>query len=290
MVGPVGAGHGDDTVIDKGKALMIEARALIGTHDVVLITLDTLRYDVARDCLDQGRTPNLAALLPGGHWEERHSPGNFTYAAHHAFFSGFLPTPTAPGRHPRIFAARFPGSETTDQHTFVFDAPDMVTGLAGLGYHTICIGGVGFFNKQSPLGSVLPALFADSYWAPNLGVTDPRSTEHQVRLAREILGGISTERRVFLFLNVSALHQPNYFYLPGALEDGIESHAAALAYVDSNLSPLFAALQARGPALVVCCGDHGTAYGEDGYTGHRVGHSVVWTVPYAEFVLPGRDE
>ena len=29
-----------------------------------------------------------------------------------------------------------------------------------------------------------------------------------------------------------------------------------------------------------------TAYGEDGYTGHRLGHSVVWTVPYAEFLLP----
>ena len=32
---------------------------------------------------------------------------------------------------------------------------------------------------------------------------------------------------------------------------------------------------------------HGTAYGEDGFTGHRLGHEVVWTVPYAQFVLPG---
>ena len=34
------------------------------------------------------------------------------------------------------------------------------------------------------------------------------------------------------------------------------------------------------------CSDHGTAYGEEGYYGHRVAHPVVWTVPYAEFVLP----
>ena len=92
---------------------MLDARNLIGTHDALFITLDTLRYDVARDALANGRTPNLAALLPGGAWEERHSPGNFTYAAHHAFFAGFLPTPIPPGAHPRLFAARFEGSETT---------------------------------------------------------------------------------------------------------------------------------------------------------------------------------
>ena len=33
------------------------------------------------------------------------------------------------------------------------------------------------------------------------------------------------------------------------------------------------------------CSDHGTAYGEDGYWGHRLSHPVVWTVPYAEFAL-----
>jgi Sulfatase len=263
----------------------INARALIGTHDVLLVTLDTLRYDVARDALAGGRTPNLAALLPGGRWEERHTPGSFTYAAHQAFFAGFLPTPAAPGRHPRLFAARFPGSETSDDRTFVFDAPDIVTGLAQYGYHTVCIGGVGFFNKQSPLGSALPGLFAESHWDTSMGVTDPRSTEHQVRLAARILERVPRRTRVCMFLNVSAMHQPNCFYLPGAVEDSLASHAAALAYVDSHLPALFAAARRRAPALVVLCSDHGTAYGEDGYTGHRLSHPVIWTVPYAEFVL-----
>src|SRR5438093_13091232 len=92
---------------------MLPVRDLVGSHDVLFVTLDTLRYDVARDALAAGRTPNLAAVLPGGRWEERHSPGTFTYAAHQAFFAGFLPTPPTPGPHPRLFAARFPGSETT---------------------------------------------------------------------------------------------------------------------------------------------------------------------------------
>jgi len=162
-----------------------------------------------------------------------------------------------------------------------------VTGLDGHGYHTVCIGGVGFFNKQSPLGSVLPALFAESHWHPSLGVTDPRSTEHQVRLARDILARVSPSRRVFLFLNVSALHQPNYFYLPGAREDSVESQAAALAYVDSWLPALFEAVQRRGPALVVLCADHGTAYGEAGYMGIALGTLSSGPCPMRSSSCPG---
>src|SRR5438067_11376031 len=123
---------------------MLNARELIGTHDVLFVTLDTLRYDVARDALSAGRTPNLAAIFPAGRWEERHSPGSFTFAAHQAFFGGFLPTPAAPGQHPRLFAARFAGSETTAPTTCVFEAAEIISGLAARGYHTLCIGGVGF--------------------------------------------------------------------------------------------------------------------------------------------------
>jgi arylsulfatase A-like enzyme len=264
---------------------MLDANRLIGSHDVLFVTLDTLRYDVARVLHDEGRTPNLSAVLPAGGWERRHSPGNFTYAAHAAYFAGFLPTPARPGRHPRLFALRFPGSETTTERTFVFDAPDIVTGFRGIGYHTICVGGVGFFNKLSPLGRVLPGLFDESHWSPALGVTDPQSTENQVNLTLDRLRPVPTGRRVLLFLNVSAIHQPNRYYLPGATEDSLESHAAALEYVDRHLGRLFVGLRRRGPTLAVVCSDHGTAYGEGGYTGHRLAHPVVWDVPYAEFVL-----
>jgi len=270
---------------------VIAANRLVGTHDVLLVTLDTLRHDIAVALLDEGRTPNLARILPGGAWERRHSPGSFTYAAHQAFFAGFLPTPADPGRHPRLFALRFEGSETTTSTTCVLDGPDIVSGLAQRGYHTVCIGGVGFFNKQNALGRVLPGLFAESHWAPRLGVGDPRSTENQVALAEEILGRVPASQRVFLFLNVSAIHQPNHFYLPGPApadarqRDTLESHAAALQYVDMHLPRLFDATRRRGPALCVICSDHGTAYGDDGYFGHRLAHPSIWTVPYAELML-----
>src|SRR5690242_1850971 len=42
-----------------GRSFMIDARSLIGTHDILLLTLDTLRYDVAQAALEQGLTPNL---------------------------------------------------------------------------------------------------------------------------------------------------------------------------------------------------------------------------------------
>lgn len=134
---------------------------------------------------------------------------------------------------------------------------------------------------------MLPNLFHESHWTPALGVTDPHSTANQVQLAIARLERIGGAQRVFLFLNISALHQPNCLFVPGATEDTIETHAVALCYVDSCLPPLFAALQDRGPLLAILCSDHGTAYGEDGYSGHRLAHPVVWTVPYAEFCLPG---
>ncbi|MFB9880461.1 STM4013/SEN3800 family hydrolase [Planobispora siamensis] len=264
--------------------------AIVGSHDLLLVTLDTLRYDVADDLVRAGRLPSLARALPGGRWERRHSPGSFTYAAHAAILAGFLPTPVAPGPHPRLFAATFPGSETTTGGTWVFDAPDLPAGLAKAGYHTICVGGVGFFNKLTPLGSALPGMFAESHWERGFGVTSPTSFEQQIACAERAVARARAETGgpVFLFVNVAALHQPNWFHLPGATRehgDSRESHAAALEYVDRHIGRLFALVSAERAGFAIVCSDHGTAYGEDGYVGHRIGHEVVWTVPYGEFEL-----
>jgi len=270
----------------------LDMNQIVGTHDLLLLVLDTLRYDVALQQLASGGTPTLASVLPSSGWEERHSPGSFTYSAHQAFFAGFLPTPCVPGRHRRLLALRFEESETTAQTTCVLDGPNIVDGLRRRGYHTVCVGGVGFFNKRNPLGSVLPDLFDESYWSRALGVMDPDSTANQVALAATVLARQPREQRVFLFINVSALHQPSWFYLgqDAPQRESLASHAAALAYADSQLPPLFAALRSRGPSLCIVTSDHGTAFGEAGYHGHRLAHPTVWTVPYAHFTLPGRDQ
>lgn len=257
-------------------------RGLIGSHDLLFVTLDTLRYDVAVSTT----TPVLASVLPGGAWERRHTPASFTYAAHHAFFAGFLPTPVTPGPHQRLFAARFGGSESSGPETYVFDHPDLPTALAAEGYHTLCLGGVGFFNPATPLGRVLPGLFTEAHWEPAFGVTAPDCLGAQLDRLAAVIGSLPPERPLFTFLNVAALHQPNRHYVLGAETDDLATHAAALEYVDGRLARLFDLVSGRGrPCQVIICADHGTLYGEDGHIGHRVAHEAVWTVPYADFIL-----
>jgi hypothetical protein len=257
---------------------------IVGRCDIALVVLDALRYDVAVRELAAGRTPNLAARI--GSWQRRHSPGTFTYAAHAAFFAGFLPTPAEPGRHVRPLALGFEGSETIGAATCVLEGANIVEGLAARGYHTLCIGGVGFFNLKNALGSALPGLFAERHWSSQTGVTEPRCFEHQLAILERSLAPQPAERRVFSFLNVAAFHQPNHFYLAGGpTHDTVESHAAALHYVDAHLPRLFALLARSPGTLVILTSDHGTLYGEDGYVGHRVAHPLVTTVPYAEVQL-----
>lgn len=265
---------------------MIAARELIGSHDIVFLTLDSLRLDVARAALANGRLPVLSGMLPNGAWEHRHSPATFTYAAHQAFFAGFLPTPANQPAAERLFAMRFAGSRSIGSGTAQFDAPDIVTALGERGYHTICVGGVGFFNKLTHLSRQLPGLFAESHWSPKMGVTDRASQRHQVACACEALER-RDDGRVFLFVNFAATHPPTRAYLGSAGVESAASQEAALAAIDAALPPLVEAVKARGPSLWVVTSDHGTTFGDDGFHGHRLAHPAVSDVPYGEFVLEG---
>jgi len=255
---------------------------LDGEPDILLVTFDALRFDVAEASHREGRTKFLASLLPEG-WECRHSPGNFTFAAHAAIFAGFWPTPAQPGSHSRPFGLRFPGSRTIDAATTTLEGENIVEGFRRRGFHTICIGGVGFFNKLTPLGSVFPGMFNESHWQPEFAVSQLHSTRAQVRRAAECLARCPTTQPVFLFLNVSATHPPTAGYLAAARHESVASQRAALEYVDAQLPALWDALRRRGRrGRAFLLSDHGTLFGEDGYSGHRVGHETVWTVPYGE--------
>jgi hypothetical protein len=267
-----------------------DVRSLVPPGDVLLVTLDALRYDVAQDAHERGETPQLSRLLPAAGWTRCHAPGSFTYPSHQAMFAGFLPTPSRRHRQPRLFCMTGTMPHSIDERTLVLDAPDLVSGLRGLGYHTACIGGVAFFDGKTHLGRVLPALFDESHWAPEMAVTAVDSTRSQVERARAIVERQPATSPLFLFMNVSALHPPTHAYLDGARRDSVETQRAALAYVDSQLPPLLAILQERAarrraPALAILCSDHGTTFGDDGYVGHRLAHPAVWDVPYLETVL-----
>jgi hypothetical protein len=272
--------------VSKRETGVIDMHDVVGKANILFVTLDCLRFDVAQRCLLDGRSPVLARQLPPEGWEPRETPGTFTLAAHLAFFHGFLPTPLGTGQHLRLFALEFEGSLTTGPATFVFTGvQNIIAGFHELGYRSFCVGGVGFFNKKTPLGQVLPGFFNESVWDPSLGVVAKDSTAAQVRAALRWLETVRPAKKVLLFVNVSATHPPHAHYLEGAARDCPESQAAALAYVDRQLPPLFDALRRRGECFCLFMADHGEAHGEDGRWGHRIAHPTVTTVPYAHFFL-----
>ncbi|PVZ82483.1 metalloenzyme domain-containing protein [Serratia sp. S1B] len=257
---------------------------LIGSHDILFITLDSLRFDVAQQAHNAGETPQISRYLPTQGWQKRHAPGTFTYPSHQAFFAGFLPTPCEPGKHHRLFAAQFSGSTTTHATTFTFDEADLPAALSARGYRTVCIGGVGFFNMRPPLGTQFPALFQEAYWNPGMGPSSRQSTQRQVNKALNVLQALPLHQPLLLFINVSATHKPTHIFTD-VTRDSLETQRAALSYADAHLGRLFSTMALRRPTLVILCADHGEAFGEDGFFGHRLAHPSVWEVPYAQFIL-----
>jgi hypothetical protein len=249
---------------------------------ILFITLASLRYDVARAAYDDGQTPHLARLLPEDGWEKRQTPGSFTLPAHMAFFSGFLPKLPQPEQPPRLWECRPPAFKTVPPETFLFDAPNLLVGLAQHGYRTVCVGGVTYFSRETPLGSVLPAMFDEDHWRPEFCSPEPDSTRRQVDQALE-LAAQHPGQPLFLFINVSATHVPHCHYL-GDSTDTAASQQAGLSYADKHLGRLITTLTAKQRWMIIMCAGHGDAYGDDGFHGRGIAHPVVMNVPYAAMV------
>lgn len=272
---------------ETGRFPSVDMTKVVGNADILFICLDALRYDAAMREEAAGATPVLNRY---GFWEKRQAPGNFTYPSHHAMFAGFLPCqydlkdlddrellfyPTAIGLRRKV-----------PKGAYAFCGSTIMEGLAKDGYDTWCIGGVAFFDKRSDLGKVFPGYFQKSYWRPSFGCRVRDSTKNQVDFILTKAAAADQNKRIFLYLNVDAIHYPNYFYLDGESHDSIDSHAAALRYVDGELGRLFDGWKAlRAHTFVICCSDHGTCYGEDGCWRHGLNHPMVDTVPYKHFFL-----
>jgi|BioPla2DNA2_1021312.scaffolds.fasta_scaffold56791_2 hypothetical protein len=271
--------------ITKAK-YSVNMNEIVGTHDILFVCLDTLRYDVAFNEQEKNGTPNLNRY---GKWEKRHAPGNFTYPSHLAMFAGFLPTPAEPMpmfEMERLFIPKDMAANTpTPKGAFLFEGASFVEGLEKVGYETICVGGVGFFNKRTEINRVLPSLFKRSYWHPSFSCHIKDSFENQLNFIERKLKEYDNNKRVFMYLNIDSIHYPNYFYLEGAKGDSVDTHAAALQYVDNHIERLFDLFRARGKTFVIACSDHGSCYGEDGYHFHCLSHEIVYTVPYKHFIL-----
>lgn len=287
MRGKMGEVPSYPMIFRKEKKTSIDMNRVVGTCDILFICLDTLRYDVAVREEAAGATPVLNRY---GFWEKRQAPGNFTYPSHHAMFAGFLPC----SEEVRNMADRellfYPGEiglrRKVPDGAYAFSGSTIMEGLQKDGYETWCVGGVSFFDKRSDMGRVFPGYFEKSFWNPSFACPVKENTKNQVDFILKKIGSADSDRHLFLYLNVDAIHYPNYFYLEGAAGDSLLSHAAALRYVDKELGRLFDEWkEQRGDTFVICCSDHGTCYGEDGFLYHGVNHPSVNTVPYKHFFL-----
>ncbi len=265
----------------------VDMNQVVGKMDILLVCLDTLRYDVAAKEEAQGTTPVLNRY---GFWKKCQAPGNFTWPSHHAMFAGFLPADygakNLADREMLFFPKQIGMGKKAPRGAYGFSGGTIMEGLEKEGYDTWCVGGVSFFDKRSDLGKVFPGYFRKSYWNPSFGCGVKDSTKNQVDFILKKLDGADPEQNIFMYLNVDAIHYPNYFYLEGSSYDTAASHGAALRYVDGELGRLFDRWkEKRGETFVICCSDHGTCYGEDGCQFHGINHPIVNTVPYKHFFL-----
>ncbi len=266
--------------------LKINMNEIVGTSNILFICLDSLRYDVAIEEQQQNGTPVLNRY---GKWRKCQAPGNFTYPSHQAMFAGFMPVDEGvtnmKQRETLFFSEDIGMGRKAPRGAYCFSGSTFVQGLQDVGYDTYCIGGLSFFDKRTDVGKVMPSYFQHSYWNPSFGPKVKEAPKNQidfgVKKVKEIPGG----QKVMMYINISALHYPNYFYGEGEKKDSVMSQRAALRYVDEQLGHLFDAFAEKGDTFVICCSDHGTCYGEDGCWYHGFNHPLVNTVPYKHFML-----
>lgn len=212
----------------------------------------------------------------------------FTYPAHMAMFQGFFPT-TATSRpvynrfeksvYRWFYSMRRPCLSELD------GTGSIPLVLRGLDYRTVAVGGVGWFNKKTPM-----RLGFDVFrYEPKTTVAVPEFTGH---LDKEPFYGL---------LNFGATHRPYRFpgignslarvrsprsgntYKTTKVDSKlISKQAACLTHIDQNLASVFDFLSTLKMRTVVCfCADHGDCMGEDHCYGHGFSHPSVLTVPLA---------
>ncbi len=262
---------------------IVDFREGFGNRDFVLITLDALRYDAAFQAWPE--TPNLRGLIPI--WQPRHSPGTFTLPAHEAFFAGFFPRSEhlTEAQEERPMALRMPGARSTGPRTLQLQGPDIVRAYARAGYHTLCVGGVSFFDPKLEAGAEMTRRFAEVAFRPDWGVRGRHASARAIEWTVRRMSELPSHQRLFLFMNFAATHPPTSIFLPPEDPRGesLDAQVAALVDWDKHLPRLLETIEQRGGAMGIICGDHGTCFGEDGRWGHRIPHPLVWRVPYAEF-------
>ncbi|MCI5148405.1 MAG: hypothetical protein D3916_03245 [Candidatus Electrothrix sp. MAN1_4] len=257
--------------------------------NIAVVTLDSLRYDIAIEA----HTPQLDAILndiQAGSWRRVYSRGEFTLPSHFcAFHSGHLPSNNGPEPiynhwEQAAFRVHLPWSESKNTLYKLPIAPNIVKGFELSGSKTVGVGGVGWFDTRSRTTSLWKEqFFQEFYWKEAYSELNPYGFEAQLNDI-QALNLKRSSKRLFFFLNISSTHWP-YGQQPIGLnwEGTAIMQRKRLEYIDRHLEKLCNSLPT--PCHYFIFSDHGECFGEDGLFGHGFYHPKVHEVPMVHFIL-----
>jgi membrane-anchored protein YejM (alkaline phosphatase superfamily) len=293
-----------------------------GTYNVLLITLDSCRYDTAK----KAHTPFLSSIAS---LKRAETHGSYTLPAHVSIFTGMLPVlldgyqEYLPGVK-QIWRSRN-AKKIRKSVGVLFDGKNIIDYYASHAYQVIGAGGVSFFRKSR--SSLLPSLFPRfMYFQKPKSMSReenvPRSSS-QFPLANidRIVKSLKSNKPFFLFINCPETHvpydSPNVSVTPSykkavkrmyeldsvkgrkitprkglSREDRkilLEAQRHSLEWLDGQIKDICENLpKNKLPTLLVALADHGEEMGEGGRYGHAHQHEQVMTVPIWCAMLPPR--
>jgi len=250
-------------------------------ESIVLVTIDSLRYDVTQIA----NTPNFNRLFKDTGslgWYKVGSHGTYTLPSHISMFhAGLMPCDNRQDVPPpfnrdkeKLFKVQLAWERTTGAKFPTPAAPNVIKGFEKIGYRTIGIGGVHWFNDKFSTSRIWGRdYFKEFYWDESFSEQNFHSLGHQIKLISGLK--LKEEKKpLFLFLNISCTHKP---YL--GFGDSVSGQAAALEEVDKLLPSLLGVLPDKCHLMI--CSDHGECFGEENLWGHGFYHPKIMEIPFA---------
>jgi hypothetical protein len=279
--------------------------AVDGSRNLVVVVLDSLRYDVCA----AANMPNLAQL---GAVEQRWSYASWTAPSHYNLLMGLLPHDSPTGvfasEHYKKDFNRYAERLGVADIGFADFLPQL--SLPGflrqtLGYRTTAMVSMPVLNPSTPL---------------NYGFDDFRLMPSHNDMAAMLDDlTFSDERPTFTLLNVGETHYPyatpgedtrnwpiisglhgvvkhlddpevatgdgTHFFNEAEMAELRERQLVAAEYCDGVIGRLFDTVP--DDTWIIVLADHGELFGEDGYFGHGpVAHEKVLEVPFVEGRVP----
>lgn len=265
------------------RCLPKSENGLIMTKHQILITLDSLRWDV----FEAANVPFLKTFP----YAKAHAHGTFTLPSHMSMFVGKMPWISGNSlglQHWRLAANQWSDSADT---LYILPGRTLKHGFANLGLPTLGSGGVRWFLPSiATTYALLDGFQKFKFSSPFL---DDRTGGIDVQV-RWLLDMVNTCRKpCFIFLNAGETHEPYYSKFHG-LEASLrnrnaksckEAQIASLECCDDWIRKLLEGLSCIAGCEGIICGDHGDCWGDDGFWGHGIVHEKVLDVPLVRLKL-----